>query len=90
MAIKRMLEIKTDPDDIVGDWIDLWEFRSIQRMERYNDIKMEMEYLILINRNAIQTNFNDLEIVFPDKEKRDAEIMRIKSIMEEDEFIIIM
>lgn len=90
MAIKRMLEIKLNPEDEVGDLIDLWEFRSIQRADRYNEDKMDMDYLILINKNAIGTNFNDLEIVFPDKESRDAEIARIKYALEEDEDIIIM
>lgn len=90
MAIKKMLEIKTNPDDEVGDMIDLWEFRSIQRSERYNEDKMEMEYLININRNAIATNYNDLELVFETKQLRDAEMARIKYALEEDDFIVIM
>lgn len=90
MAIKRMIEIKLSPDDMFGDMFDLWEFRSIQRAERYNDNTNEMEYLILVNKNAIGTNYNDLEIIFDSKEARDAEIMRIKEIMAEDENIIIM
>lgn len=88
--MKRMLEIKQNPEDEVGDLIDLWEFKSVQRAERYNDEKMEMEFLIIINRNAIQTNYNDLEISFDVKEKRDQEMIRIKSAMEEDENFIIM
>lgn len=89
MAIKRMLEIKLSPDDDIGELFDLWEFRSIQRGERYSEVKGEMEYLILVNKNAIGTNYNDLEIVFDDKESRDAEIIRIKEKLEENEDIII-
>jgi hypothetical protein len=90
MAIKRMIEIKLSPDDIFGDMFDLWEFRSIQRAEQYNSVKGEMEYLILVNKNAIGTNYNDLSIIFDNKDSRDAEIMRIKEILNEDEDIIIM
>ena len=90
MATKKMLQIKTNPNDEVGDMIDLWEFRSIQRSERYNEDKMEMEFLININRNAIATNYNDLEVIFETRELRDAEMIRIKRILEEDDFIIIM
>jgi hypothetical protein len=90
MAIKRMLEIKLSPDDMFGEMFDLWEFRSIQRGERYNEVTNQMEYLILINKNAIATNYNDLEVVYTDKDNRDAEIMRIKEILAEDENIITM
>lgn len=90
MAIKRMLEIKLSPTDEIGEMFDLWEFRSIQRGERYNELKEEMEYLIHINKNAIATNYNDLDVAFETKEARDSEIMRIKEILAEDEFIVIL
>lgn len=90
MAIKRMITIKLSPEDEIGEMFDLWEFRSIQRAQRYSEIKGEMEYLILVNKGAIATNYNDLEIVFDNKELRDMEIMRLKEIMNEDENIVIM
>lgn len=90
MAIKRLLEIKTSPDQEVGEMFDLWEFRSIQRAERYNEDREDMDYLILVNKNAIGTNYNDLEIVFHSRDDRDAEMRRIKSILAEDEDVIIL
>ena len=90
MAIKRLIEIKVNPNDYCGEMFDLWEFRSIQRGERYNEERNEMDYLILVNKNAIGTNYNDLEIVFNSREERDDEMTRIKTILEEDEDILIL
>lgn len=90
MAMKRMLAIKLTPDDEIGEMFDLWEFRSIQRGERYSEVKGAMEYMILINKNAIATNYNDLEVVYDNKELRDNEIARLKELMEDDENIVIM
>ena len=90
MAIKRMIAIRLTPDDVIGEMFDLWEFRSIQRGERYSEVKGGMEYLILVNKNAIATNYNDLEVVFDNKELRDNEIARIKELLEDDENVEIM
>ena len=83
MAIKIMLEIK-------GEMFDMWEFRSIQRGERYNDLREEMDYMLLINKNAIATNYNDLEIVFQTQEEREQCLKTIRACFDEEETVVII
>lgn len=74
--------------DIKGEMFDLWEFRSVQRGERYNEQREDMDYLICINKNAIQTNYNDLEIPFEDKDERDRIMEEIKSQLDELDTVV--
>lgn len=90
MAMRRILTIYNNPEDEIGDFFDLWEVKSIKREERYNENTNSMEYLIIINRDAIATNFNDSEIVCNDREWRDQEMARIKQILDDDDTIIVL
>lgn len=57
---------------------DLWEFRSLERGERYNDDREELDYLLLLNRKAVATNFNEIEFVYPTEELRDKDYKLIR------------
>lgn len=76
--------------DVEGALYDLWEFRSIERSERYSEEKSEMEYLLIINKNAIATNYNDLEIIFDSIEKREDALKRIKQTFDDSDNVMIM
>lgn len=70
MATKRFLKIN-------GSLLDVWEIKSFKKESRYNPIKECMEYLIVVNRNAIQTNQNDWEEAFETEESRDERLLDI-------------
>lgn len=83
MSVKIMLNVK-------GELFDLWDFRTIQRGERYNDIREEMDYLLLINKNAIATNYNDLEIAFDTVEERETALKAIKTTLDDSDNVLII
>jgi len=76
MATKRFVKIN-------GNLLDVWEMKSLKKEQRYNPIKEKMDYLIVVNRGAIQTNQNDWEEAFETEELRDE---RYKDILERLEF----
>lgn len=83
MSVKIMLEVK-------DGMYDLWEFRSIKKSERYNEAKEDIEYLLEINKDALATNYNDLEVVFDSKEERDSKYRAIKNIFDESENVVVI
>jgi hypothetical protein len=83
MGMKIML-------DVDGEMFDLWDFRTIQRGEAYNEIEERMDYLILINKNAIATNYNDLVLKFETLEQRESKLRLIKEKFDEAENVMIL
>lgn len=83
MAIKIMLDVK-------GELFDMWEFRSVQRSQRYDDVKQDMVYQILINKNAIATNYNDLVLEFDTLEEREDIMTKIKQKFDDSDTVVIL
>ncbi len=83
MSVKIMLDIK-------GALYDMWEFRSVERAERYNEKREAIDYLLIVNKNAIATNYNDLEIPFDTEEEREEKLKLIKQKFDESDNIVIL
>lgn len=76
--------------EIQGNLYDLWELRSLERNERWNDKKGEMEYLLILNRRGIGTNFAEVEFTFDTQEDREIEYEIIKQKLSEFDTIMIL
>lgn len=69
---------------------DMWEFRSLERGERYNDEREELDYLLLMNRKAVAVNYQEVEFVYPTVEARDADYKKIREQLEFTESVVII
>lgn len=76
MGIKTMVEIQ-------GNYYDMWELRSLEKCERYNEDKEDMEYCILMNKTAIGLNFTEVYFVYPTEEERDLALKQLRSKLED-------
>lgn len=81
MATKVIIEIQ-------GNLYDFWECRSLECDTRYNDTSNEIEYLLVMNRQAIATNYTAVEFAYPTEELREQEYKRIKEQLDEYEGVI--
>lgn len=75
---------------IQGNLYDLWEIRSIEKNEEYNDEKEQIVYLIILNRNGLAVNFTEVKFEYDTLEERDADMLRIKSVFDDNEDILII
>lgn len=83
MGIKIMVEIQ-------GNLYDMWEVRSIEKCERFNDEKEEMEYCILLNKTAIGLNFAEVYFTYETEEERDAALKALKIKLADYDTILIV
>jgi hypothetical protein len=81
MATKVIIEIQ-------GNMYDFWECRSLERDVRYNEETEQLEYLLVMNRQAIATNYTTVEFPYPTEELRETEYKSIKEQMDEYEGVI--
>jgi hypothetical protein len=76
--------------DVNGELFDMWEFRSIQKGEVYNEVRGEMDYQILINKNAAGTNYNDLILTFETIEEREEVMTEIRMKFDNSDSVVIL
>lgn len=76
--------------DIQGNKYDFWEVRSLGKFEEYNEDKESMEYGIIMNRNAIGLNYQDVKFLYDTKEQRDEAMLKIEqSLLDYDVVLIV-
>lgn len=75
---------------IQGNLYDLWEIRSIEKNEEYSDEKEQIVYLIILNRNGLAVNFTEVKFEYDTLEERDADMLRIKAVFDDNEDILII
>lgn len=76
--------------DIQGNKYDFWEVRSLEKFEEYNEDKESMEYGIIMNRNAIGLNYQDVKFLYDTKEQRDEAMLKIEqSLLDYDVVLIV-
>lgn len=83
MGVKKMFKIQ-------NKLYDLWEIRSFEVDQEYNEDLEQLQYLILMNRNSISTNFPDVRFTFDTEEERDAEMKKIMDAFDESEDVLII
>lgn len=83
MATKILLKIQQQ-------LFDIWELRSIEKHDEYDDKLEEIVYYIVLNRNSIGLNFAQVKFAYDTEEARDAELTRIELQLEEYEGCIIL
>ena len=64
--------------DIRGNFYDVWELRALEKLDEYNEDDEEMEYYIIMNREAIQTNYQSVRFKFDTEQERDDYMLRLK------------
>lgn len=74
--------------DICGNIYDSWELRSLEKGQRYNEDFGDVEHTIIMNRDAIQTNYTNVVFPFPSEEERDQYLKTLKVRLEEFEAIV--
>jgi len=75
---------------IKGNLYDLWEIRSIESNQEYNDLKEQIVFLIILNRNGLAVNFTEVKFEYDTIEERDADMKRIKEVFDDNEDILII
>lgn len=79
MAIfKIMIEIQ-------GQLFDLWNLKSLQKGEEYNDKRLKMDYVIWLNKDAMILEYKDIKFVYDTIVERDNDLLRIKQKLDEHE-----
>lgn len=73
--------------EICGNLYDLWELRSLEKYEEYDEDDAEMQYYIIMNREAIQTNYQSVKFKFDSMEERDAYMQQLKIKLDEFDMI---
>lgn len=73
---------------IKGQQYDLWEIKSVEKGKEMPEYSDDWEYFIILNREGIATNLNNIRIPFDSEEERDTEIKNLKErLLEDDESI---
>jgi hypothetical protein len=83
MATKVLLKIQKQ-------LFDIWELRSIEKHDEYDDTLEDMQYFIVLNKTSIGTNYTQVKFKYPTAESRDAELARIELQLEDYEGCIIL
>jgi hypothetical protein len=74
--------------DIRDNIYDVWELRSLEKGQRYNSDFEEVEHTIVMNRDAIQTNYANVVFPFDSEEERDEYLKNLKIRLGEFESIM--
>ena len=83
MGFKLMIDIK-------HELYDLWEVRTIQRYQCYNEVMGENEYFIQLNREGKGTNAENILIPCVDEEDMENTLRDIKERLSEQDTVEII
>lgn len=64
--------------DVQGSIFDIWHIKSAEPEEEYNETRGGMQYSIILNKDATNSDVKDRVFIYFDKDERDDALFAIK------------
>lgn len=74
--------------EIQGQFFDLWHLVSAEKEEEWNSVLLRMEYIIVLNKTVVSSNFRDVRFHYDNKDSRDIDLALIRKTLSNSPFIL--